>query len=327
MRNVHAAINPNFTIRGALLAQLPVFLAVAERRSFTAAAAELGVSPSAVSQAIARLERELKTPLLVRTTRSVNLTEAGARLAGEVRGSIGAVAASIHSVMTEPAEPNGVLRLNVPHLAARAVLPPVLRAYRERCPDVQVEVMVDDRNVDIVENGFDAGIRLREEVQKDMIAVRISPAFRFLVVGAPDYFAQHGEPRRPRDLVAHACLGWRYATTGALWRWEFEHRGRELEIAVDGPVTASDSSLLIACARTGLGLCYVPEQEVEEDLAADRLRATLLPFSLEVSGLFLYFPAATQRAPKLSAFVECAKAAVGAARRAGEAAKPSTRKR
>jgi DNA-binding transcriptional LysR family regulator len=292
---------------GSALGQLPIFLAVAEKRSFTTAAAALGLSPSAVSQAVSRLERELGVALFVRTTRSVNLTDAGARLAAECRPALSAVSATLAALVEKRDEPSGTLRLNVPRIACHTTLPSILATLATEHPEMRVDVVVDDRNIDIVREGFDAGIRHREEVHKDMVAVRISPAYRFAVVGSKRYFATHDKPRHPKDLVRHTCLPWRYPTTGGLWRWEFEHRGRPIDVAVEGRITSTDPTVLVACARHGLGLAYVPEIEVHADIAAGRLQTALESYCLEVPGLFLYFPRAARKMPRLAAFIECAK--------------------
>jgi DNA-binding transcriptional LysR family regulator len=298
----------DFTIQRAALAHLPVFLAVAEAKSFTRAARALGISPSAASQAVVRLERELDAVLLVRTTRSVNLTDAGRLLAERARSGLELVSAALSAAGTKTETPTGRLRLNVPRIACRTTLPPLLARYAELHPHVQVEVTADDRNIDIISEGFDAGVRMREAVQKDMVAVRFSPPQRFVVAGSPAYFAKHGRPRHPGDLVNHACAAWRSPTSGELWRWEFEHRGRPLDVAVDGPLTGTDAELLVGCAREGLGLTYTPSDYVEADLASGRLETVLDPYCIEISGLFLYYPRAAARVPKLAAFVACAKA-------------------
>jgi DNA-binding transcriptional LysR family regulator len=294
-------------MRGGALAQLPVFLAVAEQKSFTAAARLLRVSPSAVSQAIARLERELGATLVLRTTRSVNLTEAGARLAAEARPALGVVEVALDAIAQKSGEPQGVLRLNVPRLACQIALPPLLAQYAQRHPEMRVDVTVEDRNVDIVREGFDAGIRLREAVEKDMVTVRLSPPIRFVVVGSKRYLAARGRPKHPRELVDHACIAWRCPTSGELYRWEFEQRGRALEVDVDGPISSNDADVLSACAELGLGLAYVAEHEVRARLRAGKLETVLEPFCPEVPGLFLYYPRAAQRVAKLAAFVEVAR--------------------
>jgi DNA-binding transcriptional LysR family regulator len=292
-----------------LLAQLPVFLAVAEKKSFTRAARELGISASAVSQAIQRLEKEMGAALLVRTTRSVNLTEVGRQLAADAKPAVEQMAAALGSAQSDDREPSGVLRLNVPRLACHVVLPPLLEAFARKHPRVHVDVTVDNRNVDIVAGGFDAGIRLRESVQKDMVAVRLSAAVRFVVVASKRYLAKHPRPQHPRDLVQHACLGWRAPTSGTLGRWEFQEGKRTIEVAVEGPLSSSDPDLLIRAARDGLGLTYVAEHEALGDLDAGRLVRVLTEFSPEVHGLFLYYPRAARQVPKLKAFVACVKEA------------------
>ncbi len=301
-----ASVKRKEIMRGGTLAQLPVFLAVAEEQSFSRAAKRLGVSTSAVSQAVSRLEEEVGVALLLRTTRSVNLTDAGRTLAAEVGPSVIATANALAGVRAAAAEPTGRLRLNVPRLA-RFVLAPLLAAYAERHPKVQVDVIVDDRNVDIVRDGFDAGIRLREAVQKEMVTVRLSPAFKFVVVGSKRYLAARGRPKHPRELVDHACLSWRWSTSGETYRWEFVDRGRDFEVAVDGPIRSNDADMLMEAATRDFGLTYVAAPEVERELASGRLEAVLEKWTPEVSGLFLYYPRSAQRVPKLSAFVALAR--------------------
>jgi len=294
-------------MNGGSLASLPVFVEVAERRSFSAAARALGLSVSAVSQAVTRLEAELGTSLLVRTTRSVNVTDAGARLLGDAGPAVVAAFAAMSTIRATRQEPEGVLRLNVPRLAS-GILRPVLAQYARTYPAVRTDVFVDDRNVDIVAEGFDAGVRLREAVQKDMITVRLTPPFRFVVVASKRYLAKRGTPSHPRELVRHDCLAWTSPTTGELWRWEFEHRGRDIEVAVDGPVRSTDADLLAMCAEDHLGLAYVSEPDVKAQLASGKLERVLEAYCPEVPGLFLYYPRALRRVPKLAAFVACARA-------------------
>ncbi|MCC6897980.1 MAG: LysR family transcriptional regulator [Polyangiaceae bacterium] len=261
--------------------------------------------PASCPESIRRLERELGVVLLLRTTRSVNLTEAGARLVAEAGPAVAAATAALASTVDRSGEPTGVLRLNVPRLAWRVALRPVLREYVRRHPGVRVEVHVDDRNVDIVACGYDAGIRLRESVEKDMATVRISGPIRFVVVGSPTYLAEHGQPERPGDLVHHACIRWQSPTTGEVYRWELEERGRDVEVAVDGPVTSTDAEVIAACAGDGLGLAYVAAHEVARELAAGQLVTVLEAHCPEVPGLFLYFPREAGRVPKLAALVSC----------------------
>lgn len=305
-RNLQGGMKRSSSIQGGI-SQLPVFLAVAEKLSFSRAAASLGISPSAVSQAITRLERELGSSLVVRTTRSVNLTDAGRRLAHSARPALAAAEAALETARTPSNELVGTLRLNVPRLVCRGLLPAVLAEFARRHPGVHVAVIAEDRNVDIVARGFDAGIRLREAVEKDMVAVRLTERARFVVVGSKRYLARHGRPNEPRDLLDHTCLAWRSPTTGEQWRWEFEAKGRPLDVGVSGPISSNDVDLLLSAARAGLGLAMVAEEEAHPDVRSGRLEVVLDAFSPHHPGLFLYYPRATQQDPKLAAFVACAR--------------------
>jgi DNA-binding transcriptional LysR family regulator len=292
-------------IRGSALAQLPIFMAVAELRSFTAAARRLRLSTSAASQAIARLETELGVTLLNRTTRSVNVTEAGARLLEEVAPALRAASAALVNAKTERQQLSGALRLNVPRIACRVGLPALLAEYARRHPQVRVEVEVEDRQVDIVRERFDAGIRARASIHKDMIEVRLTPPIRFAVVGSRRYFTRHSKPKHPRDLVHHACLGWRPLGGDSEYRWEFSEKGRDLEVAVRGPLISNDTELLVACAERHLGLAFVVESEARRELQAGTLETALDDYAIHVDGLFLYFPTSARCAPKLRALLEC----------------------
>ena len=296
-----------FIINGGVLGRLPIFLAVAARRSFSAAAADLGISPSAASQAVARLEAELGVALLLRTTRSVSLTDAGARLAEQTAPPVAAAQQALESIAAAPEQPMGPLRLNVPRVAIRCGLRRVLTTFVAAHPEVTVDVTVDDHLVDIVREGFDAGVRARESVQKDMVVSRLTGPIRFVVVGSPGYLAAHGRPRRPHDLPAHRCLGWHQVTSTARYRWEFQDRGRDLEVAVTGPLVSNDADILIGAAQDGMGLAYVTEHEVATQVTSGELVTVLDRFAVEVSGLFLYYPRAARTIPKLRAFVEWAK--------------------
>jgi DNA-binding transcriptional LysR family regulator len=178
----------------------------------------------------------------------VNLTDAGLRLASEAGPALEVAAQALGATASKRREIGGVLRLNVPRLASRVALPPLIAAYTRDHPEMRIDAVVEDRNVDIVRDGFDAGVRLREAVEKDMVTTRISGPIRFVVAAAPSYLAKHGEPRHPRELVDHACIAWRSPTSGDIYRWEFESRGRAMEVGVTGPITSSDADLLVACA-------------------------------------------------------------------------------
>ena len=301
----HTALKHGLTIDTATLGRLRVFVAVAERRSFSAAARAIGMSPSAASQAVTRLEAELGCALLVRTTRSVALTDAGARLFGEAAPALVGAEQALLDTKTRRNEPAGLLRLNVPRIACQLGLPRLLAEYTCRHPEMRVEVVVDDRRVDVVREGFDAGVRSRTAVQKDMVRMPMTGPARLVVVGSKRYFAGRKRPQHPRELVEHVCLGWRSLQGGAEYHWEFSAQGRELSVAVDGPIVSNDTALLIACATAGLGLAFVVEAEVRRELAAKQLEIVLGEFALEVPGLFVYFPKAARQVPKLRAWLDC----------------------
>ena len=225
------------------LPQLQVFLAVARLRSFSGAAREFGVSTSAVSQGVRQLEEQLRVVLLTRTTRSVSLTEAGRRLVEGAGPALGQALAALTEVSAQPGETVGRLRLSVPRAAVPYVIAPVVPRFRERHPRVEVEVVLENRFVDIVAEGFDAGVRLSEAIERDMVQVRLTDAFRFLVVGAPDYLARHGTPQRPEDLLRHECLTFRIQSTGALYAWELERGRRNWRVPVTPRLRLASSRL------------------------------------------------------------------------------------
>jgi DNA-binding transcriptional LysR family regulator len=300
-------LKPDLTVENPRWRALDAFVAVVERKSFSAAARELGVSPSALSQAVRGLEETVGTPLLLRTTRSVSATEAGERLHARVAPALQAAREALRDVNPGSRPLAGRLRLNVPLLAVDAVIRPLLPAFCARWPAVQIEVSVDDRLVDIVAAGFDAGIRLVETMEKDMTAVRLTAPFRFVVVGSPRYLRAHGRPRKPGDLLAHACIQFRYPTTRALYRWELEKDGRLVELAVQGPVTTNSEQVLIQSAIDGLGLAYVSEPAALPWLRKRKLELVLPDWSPTVPGLFLYFPRRAQDTPALRAFLDLAR--------------------
>jgi len=291
----------------ALLPQLQVFLAVARLRSFSGAARELGVSTPAVSQSVRQLEEQLRVVLLTRTTRSVSLTDAGRRLVEGAGPALGQALAALTEVSAQPGEAVGRVRLSVPRAAVPFVITPVLPTFRARHPRVEVEVTIEDRFVDIVAEGYDAGVRLSEAIERDMVQVRLTDAFRFVVVGAPGYLARHGTPQRPEDLLRHECLTFRVHTTGALYAWELERGRRNWRVPVRGGVVANDSRLMVTLAEEGLGLAYTFEPMVAEQLRTGRLQQVLEPYAPTVPGFFLYYPSRAQRSAPLRLFVEVAK--------------------
>jgi DNA-binding transcriptional LysR family regulator len=289
------------------LTALSTFLAVAERHSFSAAGAALGISRSAVSQAVRALEEQVGTPLLVRTTRSVRLTDAGARLAASAGPALRQADDALLAVKGGE-RAAGTLRLTVPHICVPTVITPLLPALRSRHPDLAIEIVVDDRMVDIVADGFDAGIRLGEAIERDMVGVRISAPFRFVVVASPGYLKKRGTPQHPRDLVEHDCIGYRGPASGVLYRWEFERRGREFEIQVPSSVITTDATMMVSAARAGLGFGYVDELTAERDIAAGRLVVVLEEYLPRSPGFFLYFPHRSRNQPKLRALIDLARA-------------------
>jgi DNA-binding transcriptional LysR family regulator len=290
-----------------LFPHLQSFLAVARHRSFSAAARELGVSRSAVSQAVRQLEEQLRVVLLARTTRSVSLTDAGRRLVDGAGPSLGQVVAALAEVSAQPGETVGRVRLSVPRTAVPFVIDPVLPKFRERHPRIEVEVVIEDRFVDIVAEGYDAGVRLSEAIERDMVQVRLTDAFRFVVVGSPGYLARHGTPERPEDLLRHECITFRSQTTGALYAWEFERGRRNWRVPVRGGVVSGDSRLNASLAEQDLGLVYALEPMVSEQLRSRRLRVVLERYAPTVPGFFLYFPSVARRSTPLRLFVEAAK--------------------
>ncbi|NMO15489.1 LysR family transcriptional regulator [Pyxidicoccus fallax] len=294
--------------------QLQVFLTVARLRSFSGAARELGVSTAAVSQSVRQLEEQLRVVLLTRTTRSVALTEAGRRLVEGAGPAMGQALAALTEVSARPGETVGRVRLSVPRGALPFVIDPVVPTFRERHPRVEVEVIVEERLVDIVAEGYDAGVRLSEAIERDMVQVRLTDAFRFVVVGAPSYLARHGTPQRPEDLLRHECITFRFQTTGVLYAWELERGRRTWRVPVRGGFVTNDVQLMLSMAEQGLGLAYVLEPMVEESLRNGRLQRVLESYAPTVPGFFLYFPSRAQRSPALRLFVDVARELLGRAK-------------
>jgi len=280
---------------------------VARLRSFSGAARELGVSAPAVSYSIRQLEEQLNVVLLARTTRSVALTDAGRRLVEEAGPGFGQVLAALSVVSAQPGETVGRLRLSAPAMALPFVINPVLPTFRLRHPRIEVDVVVEDRFVDIVAEGYDAGVRLSEALERDMVRVRLTDAFRFVVVGAPGYLERHGTPQKPEDLLRHECITFRSQTTGALYAWELERGRRSWRVPVRGGVVTNDGRVMVSLAEAGTGLTYVLEAEVHEQLRTGRLKWVLEAYAPTVPGFFLYFPSRAQRSGPLRLFIEAAK--------------------
>jgi DNA-binding transcriptional LysR family regulator len=290
---------------------LNAFLAVARRRSFAAAAAELGISPSALSQSVRQLEARLGTVLLLRTTRSAALTEAGRRLLEQAGPAVNQAVEALQAASARPGELTGKVRLTVPEIAVPFVITPVVPGFVARHPKISVEVQVDNRRIDIVANGFDAGVRLEEFLERDMVHVQLTEAFRFVVVGAPSYLERRGTPASPRDLLEHDCLCFRSPTTDAPYPWELERGKKSWRVPVQGVLTSNDESVLLAMAEAGLGLAYAFEPLVAAQLQRGSLRLVLEPFAASVPGFFLYFPSRSQVSPAFRAFVDTARELTG----------------
>ncbi|AGH51392.1 LysR family transcriptional regulator [Sphingomonas sp. MM-1] len=285
------------------LDDLAAFATVARTRSFTRAAAEMDLSPSALSHAIRSLEKRLGVVLLARTTRSVAPTAAGKRLLRSLDPALAEVAEGLAALADWRGAPSGALRITTFHYAARTILAPRLPAFLLEHPDVSVEVIVDDRLVDIVADGFDAGIRLGETVDSDMVAVRLEPDLRALVVGTPGYFERHGRPDTPRDLEGHICINYRLVGGGGLLPWEFERDGREVNIRAKGQLIVNDGVLAAAAVRAGAGLGILMEHEVAQEIADGRLVQVLDEWCPSFPGCHLYYPN-RQVTPALRALVD-----------------------
>lgn len=290
------------------LNSLSSFLAVARRRSFAAAARDLGVSTSALSQSVRQLEDRLGVTLLTRTSRSVSPTDAGQRLLENAGPAIDQALESLKNVTAQPGEVTGRLRLSVPSAAVPLVLCRLLPRFTERYPAISVDVHVEDRFVDIVKEGLDAGIRLVEAIDRDMVHVQLSGPYRIVVAAAPSYLERRGVPLKPEDLLEHDCIGLR-ATSGAPWPWELERGKKTWRVPVRGTVTTNDPALRRSLAVAGAGLLYSLEPLVADELARGRLRLVLESYAPAVPGLFLYFPTRAQLGSPLRAFVEVAREA------------------
>ncbi len=283
---------------------IAVFVAVAEARSFRAAADRLGVTRSAVSQSLRKLENELGVALLRRTTRSVSLTEAGARFHATVAPALGDIATAAAETGAAQGRPSGLLRLAVSSIAESFLDGPLLAAFRDACPDVRLDIVVTDDAFDIVAEGYDGGVRLGEVIAQDMIAVPVSAGQRQIVVAAPSYLARFGAPSHPRDLPAHRCIGWRPAPGVAPYRWEFAEAGRDYDVAVNPAVTTNDMWLMIRLAAAGGGLTFGMEESFRPWLARGELVPVLQDYCPAFPGFYLYFPSRRHLPPKLRALLD-----------------------
>ena len=291
------------------------FIAVARRRSFAAAARDLGVSTSALSQSVRQLEVRLGVILLTRTSRTVAPTDAGQRLLENAGPAVEQALESLKTVSARPGEVTGRVRLSVPSGAVALVVARVLPRFIERHPKVEVEVQVENRLVNIVAEGLDAGIRLTEAIERDMVQVRLTDPGRFVVAAAPSYLARRGTPQKPPDLLQHDCICIRASTSGARYAWELERGSKAWRVPVQGPVTTNDPELMRLLAEEGVGLLYTFELLIADALRSGRLRLILEQYAAAVPGLFLYFPSRAQVSPALRAFVDVAREVAGESKR------------
>jgi DNA-binding transcriptional LysR family regulator len=283
---------------------LATFIVVVEERSFRAAADRLGVTRSAVSQTIRRLEDAMGVALVQRTTRSVGLTEAGDRLHAEIAPSLANIRAALGTIRHLGAQPRGQLRLVVSSIAEGFLSGPLLAGFAEACPHVQLDVLVSDEEIDIVAHGYDAGVRLGEVIEGDMIALPVSDDQRQLAVCAPSYLARQGAPTHPRDLAAHRCIGWRPAPRAAPFRWEFTQAGRDFVVDVEPEMTTNDMALMIRMAVAGGGITFGLEDSFRPWIERGELVPLLEAFSPFFPGFFLYYPSRRNVAPKLRALLD-----------------------
>ncbi|WP_372915700.1 LysR family transcriptional regulator [Sandarakinorhabdus sp.] len=292
-----------------LLDGLEAFLRVAEQRSFRVAAEDLGVSPSAISQTVRQLEERIGVPLFIRTTRSVGLTEAGALFHAQAAPAFASLVSAWEGARTYGGRPAGLLRLNMPRSVVPILIEPIIADFCDQYPDVDVEVTGEDALIDLAASGHDAGIRVGELLEADMISVRLSPPFRFVVVATPDYLNRHGRPQTAADLKAHNCIRQRISN-GAIMPWRLIDGNRSLEIAIKGRVIVNENTAVVALARRGLGLAQVSEPLVIDELRSGALEVVLSPLSPSSPGLFLHYPGHAQVLPKLRAFIDHVKAAL-----------------
>lgn len=293
-------------MRGAEFAELKAFVAIADRSSFAKAADHLGLSRSALSQTIRQLEARLGVRLLNRTTRSVSPTEPGRRLHERMAPMLREMDAAVAEAVDTRTHASGTLRINTLSMAAKQLIAPRLGRFTRAHPDVVLDIVIDDTLSDIAGEGFDAGIRVGNRVQKDMVAVRMTPDVELLAVAAPDYLARHGEPRTPEDLSRHTCIHWRFPGSGRIAGWEFSKAGKTVEFFGEGNVISNHQDIIVPAALQGLGILYAyNDDDIAEALRDGRLRRVLADWSPKVPGLYLYYSSRRHMLPALRAFIDC----------------------
>lgn len=286
------------------ISDLMAFVAVARQRSFTKAAAQLGVSQSALSHTMRLLEARLGVRLLARTTRAVSLTEAGERLLSGIGGQLDEIEAQVEALSELRDKPAGTIRISASDYAIKHLLWPKLRQFLPNYPDIKVELILDNGLTDIVTERFDAGVRMGEHLAKDMISARIGPDFCLAVVGAPSYFDNRPEPVHPKDLVNHTCINFRLPSSGGFYAWEFEEEGREIKIRVDGQLAFNNIFDALDATLDGFGLAYIPEEIILPYVQQKRLIRVLQKWSPYWDGFYLYYPSRRQSSPAFAALVQ-----------------------
>lgn len=288
--------------------QLRAFVAVAEALNFSRAAEKLGVSSSALSQLVRALEEGVGVRLLHRNTRRVSLTEAGDRLLQRVRPAVQELVAAMGQTSELRTRPVGIVRIHCFRAAADLFLRPLLRPFHDAYPDVVLDITLDDEVVDIVAGGYDAAIRIGEVIDQDMVAIKLGPDLRQIVVASPDYLARHGTPQHPRDLASHWCIGWRWPGHETPHKWEFLEDGKWFDVAVEGPVITNLKDFGLQAAIEGLGIAFATQHMIAPHIAAGRLVTLLEPWSGVFPGYCLCYPAQRQMAPPLRAFIDSVRA-------------------
>ncbi|WP_374074462.1 LysR substrate-binding domain-containing protein [Bdellovibrio bacteriovorus] len=277
---------------------------VAEKRNFTAAANELGISASAVSQAIKQLEGRLGVALLNRTTRSTSLTEAGDRFLTQAGPALEQILLALNDVGTYAQKPSGLLRLNMPRLIYPTYLAPLIVSFRKKYPEVSVELFFEDATSDVVESGFDAGIRLSDVLAKDMVAMKLMGPIRWVTAASPKYLNKAGRPKHPKDLLGFDCIVSRIAADRLYDRWEFENKGSDFQVQVKGSLILNDSVMTLKAAMDGLGIMYASEDAIKDKVESGKLEIILNQYAATSAGFYLYYPKRSQVLPKLRAFID-----------------------
>jgi len=296
-------LKQDLTIPHGALDGIEAFLRVAERRSFSAAAADLGVSPSAISQTVKALEARVGAPLFMRTTRSVGLTQAGEMFLERAAPAYSGLADAYEAARNLGNRPAGRLRINLMRGAVQPLFEPILAGFCDTYPEIELEIFADDALADLSAGGFDAGVRMGESLDADVIAVRLTGPFRFVAAAAPAYIARYGRPQTPEDLRDHRCVRLRLGT-GAMMPWTFERGNREFDVAVTGPVIVNDFHAMTVAMRSGVAIGTIAEPTAKAMVAAGELEVLLGDYAPSTSGLFLYYPSRKQVMPKLRAFID-----------------------